>query len=95
MDLSKWLNDERLLANLIGIHIALAIVLILSLLLRKLLKSTGEQFVRWTGLTWLETASREAVKSMRSMLFWGTIALMVLCVNHEDDAGYFGEVVAP
>src|SRR4051794_21774609 len=77
MDLSKWLNDERLLANLIGIHIALAVVLILSLFLRKMLKNTGEGFVRWTGMTWLDTVSKEAVRSMRSMLFWATIALMV------------------
>jgi moderate conductance mechanosensitive channel len=80
MDLSKWLNDERLLANLIGIHIALAVVLILSILLRKLLKNTGEQFIRWTGLTWLESASKEAVRSMRSMLFWVTIVMMAVCV---------------
>jgi moderate conductance mechanosensitive channel len=104
MDFSKWLNDERLLANLIGIHIALAVVLILSIVLRKLLKDTGEQFIRWTGLTWLESASKEAVKSMRSMLFWVTIVFMVLCVvsmgvyhvsgrhAHEDFKDLYGQL---
>ena len=43
MDLSKWLNDERLLANLIGIHIVLAVLLILSVVLRRTLKSVSEQ----------------------------------------------------
>src|SRR5436305_34328 len=72
MDLSRWLNDERLLANLIGIHVVLAVVLLVSIVLRKLLKNGGDQFARWTACHWLEGASKEAVKSMRSMLFWTT-----------------------
>ena len=77
MDLSKWLNDERLLANLIGIHVVLAAILVVSILLRKMFKNGGEQLVRWTGLAWLDGASREAVKGVRSILFWSTIALMI------------------
>ena len=80
MDISKWLNDERLLANLIGIHLVLGVVLILSIVLRKLLKNGGEQFVRWTGMQWLDSATKEAVKGMRSILFWATIALMIATV---------------
>src|SRR5438309_457007 len=77
MDLSKWLNDERLLANLIGIHLVLAAILIVSIILRKALKSCSEQVARWTGLHWLDDASKEAGKSMRLILFWCTIVLMV------------------
>ncbi|MSQ95230.1 MAG: mechanosensitive ion channel family protein [Gemmataceae bacterium] len=81
MDLSKWLNDDRLLTNLISIHVVLAVVLIVSVILRKLLKNGGEQFVRWTGLHWLDGISQEAVKGMRSMLFWTTIVLMIVSVG--------------
>src|SRR6516225_10014961 len=31
MDINKWFNDDRLLANLIGVHIALAAILIASI----------------------------------------------------------------
>src|SRR5947208_15969699 len=77
MDLNKWLNDERLLANLIGIHLVLAAILIVSIILRKLLKTGSEQIARWTGVQWLDDATKEAGKSMRLVLFWCTIVLMV------------------
>lgn len=77
MDLTKWLNDERLLANLIGIHVVLAAILIVSVLLRKLLKNGGENFVRWTGLHWLDGASKDAVHGLRTILFWSTVVLML------------------
>ena len=81
MDLSKWLNDERLLANLIGIHVVLAVVLLLSIVFRKVLKSCGEQIGRWTGLTWLDKFGKEAFTGMRSILFWSTVALMIVSVG--------------
>lgn len=80
MDLSKLLNDDRLLANLIGIHVVLAVLLVVSILLRKVLKNGGEQVARWTGLAWLDGISKEAVKGVRSILFWTTIVLMVASV---------------
>lgn len=81
MDLAKIFNDERLLANLIGIHIVLAVLLVVSVILRKLLKHGGESAARWTGLHWLDGVSKEAVKGMRSMLFWTTVALMIVSVG--------------
>jgi small-conductance mechanosensitive channel len=80
MEFSKLLNDDRLLANLISIHVVLAVLVVVSIILRKLLKNGGEQVSRWTGLTWLDGVSKEAVKGMRAMLFWTTIALMVVSV---------------
>ncbi|MBI2808391.1 MAG: mechanosensitive ion channel family protein [Planctomycetes bacterium] len=80
MDFSKFFNDDRLLTNLISIHVVLAVVLLVSIILRKLLKDGGEQVVRWTGLQWLDGISKEAVKGMRSMLFWSTVVLMVASV---------------
>jgi moderate conductance mechanosensitive channel len=80
MDLSKVLNDDRLLANLITIHVVLAVLVIISIILRKLLKNGGEQIARWTGFTWLEGVGKEAVKGMHSMLFWITVGLMIVMV---------------
>lgn len=80
MDLSKVFNDDRLLANLISIHVVLAVLVIVSIILRKLLKNGGEQVSRWTGMTWLDGVSKEAVKGMRAMLFWTTIVMMVVSV---------------
>ncbi len=80
MDLSKWLNDERLLANLIGIHIVLVVLLILSVVLRRTLKGVSEQLARWTGLSWLDAISKEAGKGMRTVLFWSTVTLMLASV---------------
>ena len=80
MDLTKWLNDDRLLANLIGIHVVLAVVLVVAVILRKLLKNGSEQVGRLTGSQWLDGFSKEAVKSVRSILFWATVGLMVVSV---------------
>jgi moderate conductance mechanosensitive channel len=81
MDLSKYLSDDRLLAHLIGIHVVLAAIAICSIVLRKLLKTGGEQVARWTGFQWLDGISKEAVKSVRPLLFWTTIALMAVSVG--------------
>ena len=55
------------LANLIGIHVVLAVILLISVILRKLLKTGSEQVSRWTGLGWLDDASKEAGRSMRTV----------------------------
>jgi small-conductance mechanosensitive channel len=81
MDLTNWLNDERLLANLIGIHVVLGVLLVVSILLRKLLKNGGDQVVRWTGMQWLDGVSKEAVKGTRALLFWTTVVLMLVSVG--------------
>ncbi len=80
MDLTNWLNDDRLLANLISIHVVLAVLVIVSIILRKLVKNGGDQVARWTGVAWLSNAGKEAVKGMRAMLFWTTVALMVVSI---------------
>ena len=81
MDLTNWLNDERLLANLIGIHLVLGVLLIVSIVLRQLLKNGGDQIVRWTGFLWLDGVGKEAVKGLRAMLFWTTVVLMIVSVG--------------
>ncbi len=75
---TSWLSDDRLFANLIGMHLVLGVILLASVLLRKVLIHGGNQLVCWTGLHWLDGLSQEAVRRMRSLLFWTTLALMVL-----------------
>lgn len=81
MDITKIINDERLLANLIGIHIVLGVLLLVSVVLRRILKNGGEQVARWTGINWLDGVSKEAVKGLRNLLFWTTVVAMVVSVG--------------
>jgi moderate conductance mechanosensitive channel len=106
MDFTTWLNDDRLLANLIGIHVVLAVVLIVSIVLRKLLKNGSEQVGRWTGLGWLDRFSKDAAQGIRSILFWSTVTLMVVSVvsmavyhisgrhAHEDFKEWYGQLTS-
>lgn len=73
-----WLSDDRLLANLIGLHIVLCAVLIISVVLRKVLIHGGDELARWTGLHWIDGFSKEAVRRIRSLLFWTTLSLMLM-----------------
>src|SRR5437773_1138926 len=72
--------NDRLVTNLIGLHVILAATLIVSIVLRKIIMHGGSQLVRWTGLHWLDGVSKAAVRRLRSLLFWSTIGLMTLMV---------------
>src|SRR5688500_13641296 len=76
--IGQWLGDDRLLANLVGLHVCLAGVLIFSILVRKLLIHGGAVLVRWTGLHWLDGFSQEAVRRIRSLLFWSTLCTIAV-----------------
>jgi small-conductance mechanosensitive channel len=80
MDLSQYFRDERLLANLIGMHVALALILVVSVALRKLLKRGGQGLGHWTGLRWLDGLGKEATRGLRAVVFWTTLALMGVTV---------------
>ncbi len=79
------LSDERLVANLIALHVVVGVILFVVILVRKLLKHGGDSVSRLTGLSWIEGASREAISSIRSMLSWiamggvlGAIAFIIV-----------------
>jgi small conductance mechanosensitive channel len=74
------LNNERLLANLIGIHVVLGGLLVFSVGLRKLFKHSTKRFVRWSELKWLHGLDRQAHRSLRCGLFWLTLGLMALAI---------------
>ncbi len=77
-----WLTnfaDDRLLTNLIGLHIILGAVLLVSVIMRRIIMHGGSHLVRWTGYRWLDGFSKEAVRHLRALLFWSTLGLMA-CV---------------
>jgi len=80
MNIHSWINsffaDDRLLANLVAVHLVLAVILVAAVVLRRLLTHGGEQFARWTGLHWLDGFSKEATRKMRGMLFWMVLTLL-------------------
>ncbi len=75
---NSLLNNERLLANLIGIHLVLGALILLSVALRKAFKHGTKQCVCWTEMHWLKDAHKQAHRGMRIVLFWLTLALMIL-----------------
>ena len=85
------LGNERLLVNLIAIHVVLGVVLIGSLLIRKFLLQGSRHLVRFTGKDWLGNFHQEAERSIRSLLFWMTV--LTLFAVGAAGAGY--HILAP
>jgi small conductance mechanosensitive channel len=78
--IGEYLSDDRLLYNLIAIHILLGATLIVSIILRRLLVHGSKHVVNMTGLTWLHGVSNEASKRIRSLLFWVTLGVMATII---------------
>lgn len=78
--ISDFLGDDRLLANLIGVHLILGIILIVSFIVRKILLHGGNSLVRWTGLHWLDQVGKEANRRVRSLMFWTTLLALTISV---------------
>ena len=79
-NLGDWITDDRLVSNLIALHVLLAMILVVSVVLRKLIVHGGSQLALWTGLHRLDGISREAARHTRAVLFWATLGLMVAMV---------------
>src|SRR5262245_13327517 len=75
-----YFADNRLLANLIGIHIVLGVILAVSFVVRKVLLHGGDSLVRWTGLHWLDHVGKEANRRVRTMMFWTTVLTLIVSV---------------
>jgi small-conductance mechanosensitive channel len=78
--LGDFLSDDRLLINLIAIHVLLAATLIASILVRSLLIQGSTQLFRFWGLARLDGAGQEAVRRLRVLLFWSTVGVMTTTV---------------
>ncbi len=72
--------DERLLANLVAVHLVLGLILVVSVVVRKVLLHGGNSLVRWTGLHWLDHVGQEANRRVRTLMFWTTLLAMVSAV---------------
>ncbi|MBY0522298.1 MAG: mechanosensitive ion channel family protein [Gemmataceae bacterium] len=68
--------DDRLDANLIGFYGVIVVTFIVSMVMRRLMTRGGARLVGWTGVHWLEAAGDEAMRHMRSLLFWLTVCFM-------------------
>src|SRR5260370_33053468 len=78
--MGEYLSDDRLLFNLIAIHVLLGATLIVSIVLRRLLVHGSKHVVHMTGLSWLDGVSNEAARRMRSLLFWVTLGVMATII---------------
>ena len=79
--ITQILADDRLLANLVAIHIFLAVTLILSVFVRYVLVHGGTQLVRITGMRWLDGVGQQATRRVRAFLFWLTLLVMVVGIG--------------
>src|SRR5438132_804300 len=77
-NIGDWLTDDRLITNLLGVHVLLAAILVISVIIRRIITRGGVQLIRWTGLHFLDGFSKEAIRHARTLLFWITLGLMVL-----------------
>jgi small-conductance mechanosensitive channel len=72
------LANERLLANLIAVHVVLGGLLVLSLILRKAFKHGINRCICWTEMHWLHGVHKHCHRGLRHVLFWFTCGLMVV-----------------
>lgn len=80
MDWLSKIADDRLLANLVALHLVLGLVYVGAIVLRRVIMHGSTRIAGWTGLHWLDGISMEAARRARALLFWTTIGLMVLAV---------------
>jgi small conductance mechanosensitive channel len=73
---NELLADERLLANLIGIHVVLGILLVISLALRKSFQHGVSAVIHWSELHWLHPVHERCHRVLCRILFWLTLLLM-------------------
>src|SRR5262249_55569574 len=78
--LTHFFADDRLLANLIAVHVAFGAILAVSFVMRKILLHGGNSLVRWTGLHWLDHVGKEANRRIRTLMFWTTLLALIAAV---------------
>jgi small conductance mechanosensitive channel len=76
--IGAFLSDDRLLFNLIAIHMLAGLALIGTMLLRRLLVHGSGHLVKMTGAGWLHGIHKEAERRLRGWLFWITLGLVGL-----------------
>jgi small-conductance mechanosensitive channel len=72
----QFLADDRLLYNVIGVHVLLGTTLLVSFILRRLLAHGSNRLATASGIAWLNDVGQEAARRARAGLFWVTLGLM-------------------
>jgi len=66
------LTEHRFIANLTTTYGIIVVMVLVSLVVRRLLAHTGERLAQWTGLRWLDGVGREAAQGSRRLIGWLT-----------------------
>jgi small conductance mechanosensitive channel len=78
--INNLLDNERLIANLVGIHAVLAGLLLASWAIRKAFKHGTGRLIQWSELDWLKGVHHQAHRGLRVVLFWLTVGLMLASI---------------
>src|SRR5205085_3739482 len=68
----RWLSDDRFTANLIAVHGILVVLILASLVLKRLLAHGSSRLKHWARLEKLDALGQEAVRHGHTLLFWLT-----------------------
>jgi small-conductance mechanosensitive channel len=72
------LTESRFIANVTVIYGGIVMLVLLSLVVRRLIGRSGESLGRWTEMHWLDGFGREAAQRARRLLAWITWAAVVV-----------------
>jgi small conductance mechanosensitive channel len=72
------LTETRFVANVTVIYGGIVVLVVLSLVARRLIGHGGEHLAQWTGLRWLDGFGREAAQRTRRLIAWLTWAAVVV-----------------
>jgi small-conductance mechanosensitive channel len=76
------LTESRFIANVTVIYGGIVVLVLLSLVVRRLIGHGGEHMAQWTGLRWLDGVGREAAQRTRRLVAWLTwLTVVVLGVG--------------
>jgi hypothetical protein len=64
----ETLTESRFIANLTVTYGIIVVMVIISLIVRRLLGHGGERLAQWTGLRWLDSFGREAAQRSRRLV---------------------------
>src|SRR5262245_23079768 len=80
-DLGRGLAADRFTANLIAAHGLVVALVLASLVLRRLLAHGHSRLNRWPGLVKLDGFGKEALRHGHMLLFWLTVAGVVVTLG--------------
>src|SRR5437879_5465186 len=77
---NSLLNDDRLLAHLVGAAAILGVLVLVSWLIYAIFRTSMHRFVCWCEIRWLHDAHEHAHRGLRRLIFWVTLGLMVTTI---------------